>query len=272
MYLNILNGRSKQEIESYIKSPTQALLIHAPHKFGANEVANEIAHKIIEKPLIIEPAISDNAAGSIGVDDIRWLYDVASRKTDKKNVIVIQSAETMTKQAQNAFLKILEEPSNNTHFILSCEDTSSLLSTLLSRVQSIHISRISRDESKKLVTLYDNPERNKEQILFLAEGLPREIIILSTDNNYFESRMISVKDAMTLLSGSSYQKTLLIHKYKENRKAAIQMIDDCLTILKNTIKSQEKQGAINKLDILIAARDRLEANSMVRITLMGLMV
>lgn len=272
MYTDNLNRSNKKEIESFIEQPTQAILFIAPEKFGANRVADEVASKLSSHPVVLKPSKGSGNMLSISVDDIRWLYSITLHKSETKNIVVIHSAETMTRQAQNAFLKLLEEPTIQTHFIISCENISNVLPTVISRTRRVALSRISRKASASMLEKISIPDKNKEQILFLASGLPEEIYRLSSDTEYFNQRMLYVKDAMLLLTGNGYDRARLVHKYKEDRPAAIQMIDDCLSIIRNTIKSQDKTGAIHKLSALIDARESLESNSMVRLTLMDLVV
>ena len=51
----------------------------------------------------------------------------------KRKIYILHNAQNMTVQAQNALLKILEEPPEHAMFILLCENRSSLLETILSR-------------------------------------------------------------------------------------------------------------------------------------------
>ncbi|MBQ8782926.1 MAG: hypothetical protein IJZ57_04055 [Clostridia bacterium] len=48
-------------------------------------------------------------------------------------VFIIKDAETMNPSAQNAFLKILEEPPKGVRFILCCDNSASMLETIRSR-------------------------------------------------------------------------------------------------------------------------------------------
>lgn len=61
-------------------------------------------------------------------------------------VCVLCGAENMTDQAQNALLKILEEPPEHTVFILTAENRSMLLPTILSRVQTIRLEPLTPAE------------------------------------------------------------------------------------------------------------------------------
>lgn len=74
---------------------------------------------------------------SISVDTIRFIREDAFKKTNEapRKVYLIEDAENMTDSAQNALLKILEEPPVNVVFVLICSNAMELLSTVLSRCQ-----------------------------------------------------------------------------------------------------------------------------------------
>ena len=72
---------------------------------------------------------------SFHIDAIRQLRQqvfVAPNEGCKK-IYILLNAQNMTLQAQNALLKILEEPPQHAMFILICENRSALLETILSR-------------------------------------------------------------------------------------------------------------------------------------------
>lgn len=83
--------------------------------------------------------ISKGEKASIGVDVIRSLRSgvyVTPNDSDKRTYI-IEEAEKMTTEAQNAFLLTLEEPPSFVVFILLTEDASLLLETVRSRAQTV---------------------------------------------------------------------------------------------------------------------------------------
>ena len=76
--------------------------------------------------------------GGFGVADSREIKDFQSKKPiagDKK--ILIIKTDFMTREAQNALLKIFEEPTENTHFFLIMASAETLLPTLKSRLTII---------------------------------------------------------------------------------------------------------------------------------------
>ena len=83
----------------------------------------------------------DCESASIKVDEIREIRrDAYILPNDgEKKVYVINDADKMTQEAQDALLKILEEPPRFTTFILICYNHNSLLTTVLSRVTHLKL-------------------------------------------------------------------------------------------------------------------------------------
>ncbi|MBP3918434.1 MAG: hypothetical protein J6I50_04620 [Clostridia bacterium] len=76
---------------------------------------------------------------SIGVDAIRAMQADAYIKPNdlERKLYIIGHAERMTVQAQNALLKILEEPPASVVFFLLTENPAALLTTVRSRIQML---------------------------------------------------------------------------------------------------------------------------------------
>ena len=83
----------------------------------------------------------DSGAASIKVDTIRAVRQDAFLVPNDgaRKVYVIDHAERMTQDAQDALLKILEEPPEFTSFLLLCYNHNSLLPTVLSRVTHLKL-------------------------------------------------------------------------------------------------------------------------------------
>ena len=78
---------------------------------------------------------------TIGIANIRMLKRRIALKPfkSKTKAVIIEDAQTLTIEAQNALLKTLEEPPNNTIIILLTTNTGVLLPTIVSRCQVIQL-------------------------------------------------------------------------------------------------------------------------------------
>ncbi|MCI8387395.1 MAG: hypothetical protein HFE63_02875 [Clostridiales bacterium] len=88
--------------------------------------------------IYIEP---ENGRVQLGVDVIRRLReDTVYAANDLNNKFyIIPEADSMNTQAQNALLKILEEPPEGVMFLLLCENADNLLPTIRSRAPSCRL-------------------------------------------------------------------------------------------------------------------------------------
>ncbi|MDD5953049.1 MAG: ATP-binding protein [Oscillospiraceae bacterium] len=89
-------------------------------------------------PDVITVVESDPKRKTISVDLMRWLREDAIVKPNEadKKVYQIPRADTMTREAQNALLKLLEEPPDYAVFLLLCQNSAAMLPTIRSRVQT----------------------------------------------------------------------------------------------------------------------------------------
>ncbi len=90
----------------------------------------------------------------ITIDDIRSIEKELLLKPfeAERRAIIVVDAETMRKTAQNAFLKILEEPPQNTSLILTSSHPERLLPTICSRCMRINFRRLSISKMKEFLS------------------------------------------------------------------------------------------------------------------------
>lgn len=253
-----------------------ALLLSADEGVGLGTIAREVARTHTAHAIIVLPEKDDKIdleKGNITVDSIRRLYSQARTKQAGKRIIVIDYAERMNHQAQNAFLKLLEEPAEGTSFILASHEPSRLLPTIRSRVQHVELRRITTDQSNELLdTLAVRDATKRSQLLFMANGLPAELIRLDQNEEYFAHRVSIMRDARTFLQGSAYDKLLVAQAYKDDRPKTLLMIKDCIKIIEHSLKSQPQAKLIKQLSHLSNIYDVIEANGNIRLQLLTLAV
>ena len=78
----------------------------------------------------------------IGVDTVRAIRSAAYilPNESQRKVIILKNAQDMNVNAQNALLKILEEPPSHCIFILTVVNRTQLLPTILSRVTPVPLA------------------------------------------------------------------------------------------------------------------------------------
>ncbi|MGD8426126.1 MAG: AAA family ATPase [Balneolaceae bacterium] len=89
----------------------------------------------------------------------------------EKTVVIMTGIDNMRKEAANAFLKLLEEPSEDLMFILTTDHTEALLPTIISRCQHIQLSPLKTDEIARALIEQDGlPEEEAEYLARVSGG------------------------------------------------------------------------------------------------------
>lgn len=121
----------------------------------------------------IKPEKSDvSKSGTIKVDALRNLKSTQGHSALECSyrVVLIQNAETMTTQASNSLLKILEEPPEGWIFILTTTDATLLLPTILSRCQNIKLPPLNNKVFSEIVGDTKISPENQELLIYLSQG------------------------------------------------------------------------------------------------------
>lgn len=95
---------------------------------------------------------------TVGIEDVRTIQKKILFRPfrGRTKVVVIEAYEGITIESQNALLKILEEPPNNTIIVINVAKIDLILPTILSRCKIIDLKDKSLELSKQEVAQYLN--------------------------------------------------------------------------------------------------------------------
>ena len=146
-----------------------------------------------------------NNSKKIPVGFIREAIDFVMLKSglSKNKILFIDGAENLTISSQNALLKTLEEPPQNTYIIIQSNRFKCLNQTIYSRCQLIHFNNLLQDElyrwaedilenkdDKSVIPAYMSPKKVSQLI---EEGLFKDLKILNNHLNTLFNKGIDGK-------------------------------------------------------------------------------
>jgi len=118
MFPTILVSNNQKSIESYIS------------ELKENQQFSDIQQQVV-----------DPEKTSISIGQVRELRKELSITVSKPRLIILNSFDTATLEAQNALLKILEEYNKNNQFIMIVERIHNIIPTIISRSRVIQLEQ-----------------------------------------------------------------------------------------------------------------------------------
>jgi DNA polymerase-3 subunit delta' len=156
-------------------------IFHGPAMVGKKLAALSFAN-LLEKGEFGEDGILSDlmlvapggpGAGSIGIDAVREIRNFLWQKPNAsvRRTLVIDDAELLTTEAQNALLKVTEEPPVSSLLILVTSDAESILPTIVSRLPKIYFGSVPEKEIAKWLG-EDGAAKDTKDIASRAMGKP----------------------------------------------------------------------------------------------------
>ena len=160
---------------------------------------------------------------NITVDQIREVTADAYTKPYEsgKKVYIIEYGDDMNDQAQNAFLKVLEEPPEYAVFIILAENDQSLLQTIRSRCTNIKFNPISDDAVRNYIkNNYPDDWEKADFLIQYAGGVVGEIEKIISAENFVPLRRESLGKLEELLSENMLDAYSVAQFLEENKEDA----------------------------------------------------
>lgn len=272
----VLHPTTRLNIEQFIASDSHALLLIGNKGSGKGSVlsalGNELGASRDEDRIYLK---SDEA--SISINQARTLRSLLNlhQAHGKVLVVIIENAEKLTTEAQNALLKQLEEPADNIYFLLSTHDKNSLLPTVTSRLTQVSLNRVGDEALVEHFTLEGYESAKISRALSLSNnnvGLAKRVL-----NDEATDYIESITKAKRILSSNQCDKLLLIDVLVKDKPALSNLLSALERILETGFHNAlQKRANMNvwtsRLKAIEESIEALKNNVSTRLILLRLML
>ena len=245
-----------------------ALIIEGEEGIGKKTLAKDIACALVcrgnDKPCgecsqckkaigAIHPDISEyipaGTANSFHVDTVRNIINdayVQPNEADYK-IYILANAHCMNQNAQNALLKILEEPPKYVVFILTTNSKSALLSTVLSRSVCVSIEGVDIDRAAYYITShceivdYNTAKKTVETF----NGNIGKAIDSLQDSKTSELVDVCNKICKALTTSNEYEMMTLCSVFQKDRQGVVFACDLLKSIFRDALFAGESSEHIS---------------------------
>lgn len=186
----------------------------------------------------------------ISVDDIRTQLNndiVIKPYSSKYKVYIVDEAEKMNPQAQNALLKTIEEPPEYAIILLLTTNADQFLPTILSRCITLHLKTVKEDVMKAyLMQVHQIPDYQAEVCAAFAQGNVGAAIGLASSEDFNEMK----KDALSVvkkIDTTSIYDIATVSKEVAAYKNEINNYFDLMMIWYRDVLYMKASGDVNNL-------------------------
>ena len=242
-----------------------ALIIEGEEGIGKKTLAKDIACALVcrgnDKPCgecsqckkaigAIHPDISEYIpANSFHVDTVRNIINdayVQPNEADYK-IYILANAHCMNQNAQNALLKILEEPPKYVVFILTTNSKSALLSTVLSRSVCVSLEGVDIERAANYITSHcENVDYNtaKKTVETFNGNIGKAIDSLQ-DSKTSELVDVCNKICKALTTSNEYEMMTLCSVFQKDRQGVVFACDLLKSIFRDALFAGESSEHIS---------------------------
>ena len=163
--------------------------------------------------------VSHEKPNTIGVDDIRTQINndiVIKPYSSRYKVYIVDEAEKMNQQAQNALLKTIEEPPAYAVILLLTTNAESFLPTILSRCVTLNLKAVPDEKIKKfLMAHYQIPDYQADVCVAFAQGNVGKAIQLAASDDFNELKASALQLIKRLHDIDLYEMTEAVKQISE---------------------------------------------------------
>ena len=248
----VFSNKTSSDINKFLNKPSHALILIGQLGSGKQTTAKYIASKLLKLPNInrldIYPYfnIVSPENNLISIDKIRELKKTFTLKTSGKDsirrIVIIENIDSMNEESQNAILKLLEEPPDDSVLILTVANEKKIKPTVLSRVQSIRLVRPTKEEIIKHFEAQGHDKLLINKFYSFSNGSIG--IISSLLNNEDDNKGAKyIDEAKAIIASNNFNRLISADKMSKNKEE----LTERLYSLKQVAKAALYQS-INKED------------------------
>lgn len=279
-----LHPRTRLMSQQYIGQPSHSLLIVGPAGAGKKTLAFTLAAAVLgqsPEKLAVNPYFLHIApdGSSIAIETIRQTQSFVRLKTTGtktwRRAIIIENTQYMTVEAQNAFLKLLEEPPADTLIILTTTSATDLLPTITSRAPKLDVKPVAQADLLKYFA--DTAGADEVTKAYHMSGGQVGLMgaLLDAENN--ELLLGYVASAKQLLQAKPFERLVFIDQYLKQKESVESLLWALLAVSKAALfqAGQHDKTAMVKhwrrsIQAILNAQDSLPAHPLPKLLLTDL--
>lgn len=283
----VVHPDTKDALATFCKKPSHAVLLLGNPGTGKRTLSRALASDLLGLGSVsVETApyvhIISPAQGSIAIAAIRDIRSFLKLRVPTpgngafNRAIIVEEAQAMTRESQNALLKLLEEPPEHTIIICTASQLERILPTVRSRLQKIRVRQPSMQEVVSFFAQKGIPHETVERAMMMHDGniaAASQEMLHGTEPN---PQLSAVKQA---LQATAFERLAMVDTLSKQKSDANAFVEALLIAAGASLRKAAASADTSKLlrwgKVIEAAKTAeraLEHNANTKIVLTELML
>jgi DNA polymerase-3 subunit delta' len=290
----LLHPRTQVQLDAIVRVHKGSYLFHGLRSVGKATAAYDLARRLncLGDDAALCAACRQYDAGtypdlitlrpedkpSITIEQVRQLTSALSLSlyvAAGVRVVIIDDAHALTTEAQNALLKLIEEPPPQTIFILIADHAEALLPTVRSRCTAVYFPRLAADTIAAWLLQHHSVKPTlAAEFAAASDGAPGVAVALATHPDQAEARINLHRAAIAAPARSIFERLLLAGRLASDKADLAQFAQALHTATLSQLRDGTTSSAIadHRLAALEQFRRQLQAKVASRVALERLML
>lgn len=280
-----LHPRTRQASQQFVAKPSHSLLILGAQGAGKRHLATSLIAAVLQLPpeklatspyfLHVKP---DGSA--ISIEAIRQLHGFVRLKTAGqaawRRAILIENAHYLTTEAQNAFLKLLEEPPADTLIVLTATRATDLLPTITSRAPKIDVKAVAQADLDRHFAGDGRTDADQITKAYHMSGGQPGLMASLLDPESNQELFKYIEAAKHLLQAKPFERLVFIDQFLKQKDSLEQLLWALLAVSKAALyQAGQKDSPLVKrwqstIEAILQAQDALPAHPLPKLLLTDL--
>lgn len=281
----LLSPVTADAVQQFVARPSHALLVTGSVGAGKTTVAEELAAQLLgvaKDKLGGHPYyrfVQSHNGKSISIDSVREVTHFLRLRTGQKaavnRVVVIEHAQLLSAQAQNALLKTIEEPPEGTVLIITAPSELDVLPTIRSRVQKLPIHPPSTEQLTAYFQANGYTAAAITRALAMSDGLPGMATALLADDAS-HPLVAAAAQARSLLQQTAFERIVAVDELSKQKEQWLNLLFILERMAEASLRKAATLSAARKWHTILAAshtaREQTLASGQLKLVVLNFML